>query len=411
MATMSHLIKQNTLYLPILETVAETLYYSTGLPILIFDSNHKILSRKHTSSYFDTYFEDTFTYFPTFIQNLIAMHKTGCYTYSTPHDFSYLVGLILIDEHYYGALLLGPYFPKEMGEHDLNQIMAHHHVPISSRSGLRQVYATIPVLTTMRHHYLQQLILSLLIDSTYANLSPIAYNMLPYKKDKSISFENLPHNYALEIQFLSQVASGNIKEVVRLYEHYICPYYFNTSLALPFRTIKNNILQLVALLSRTVITKHITSDQALSLNTYYVEKIEETVSTKKLRPLTLKLITHFTNIALETPHIAHTNVIKKASDYIHQHFSEPIRLEDVAKHVNLSTNYFSSLFKQEMHMAFAGYLNQVRIKESQYLLGTTIYSIQDIAFSVGFNNQNYFTTIFKKISGITPKQYRMHYTQ
>jgi YesN/AraC family two-component response regulator len=60
-----------------------------------------------------------------------------------------------------------------------------------------------------------------------------------------------------------------------------------------------------------------------------------------------------------------------------------------------------------MRLPFADYVNHARIKESQYLLQTTNHSILDISISVGFNNQNYFTTIFKKLTGITPKQYRM----
>ena len=83
-----------------------------------------------------------------------------------------------------------------------------------------------------------------------------------------------------------------------------------------------------------------------------------------------------------------------------------VTLEDVANEVHLAPSYFSTLFKQSTGSSFREYLNMVRIEESKRLLMTTEHSISDIALATGFEDQSYFTKIFKKHTGLTPKQYR-----
>ena len=98
--------------------------------------------------------------------------------------------------------------------------------------------------------------------------------------------------------------------------------------------------------------------------------------------------------------------MKKALSYISRNFASPITLEDVAKQVHLNPAYFSSIFKQSIGSSFKEYLNMVRIEESKRLLANTDYSVIDIAIATGFEDQSYFSKVFKKYTGLTPKQYR-----
>lgn len=98
--------------------------------------------------------------------------------------------------------------------------------------------------------------------------------------------------------------------------------------------------------------------------------------------------------------------MKSAISYIRQNFTKPITLEDTASYVRLNPAYFSTLFKQTFHTTFKEYLNRLRIEESKALLNRTDYPIIDISAAVGFENQSYFSKVFKKYTGLTPKQYR-----
>jgi YesN/AraC family two-component response regulator len=64
------------------------------------------------------------------------------------------------------------------------------------------------------------------------------------------------------------------------------------------------------------------------------------------------------------------------------------------------------LFKQEMGVTFTDYLNQVRINKSCELLTNTSLNLIDVSLQAGFDDQSYFSKVFKKLKGITPKSYR-----
>jgi two-component system response regulator YesN len=100
------------------------------------------------------------------------------------------------------------------------------------------------------------------------------------------------------------------------------------------------------------------------------------------------------------------NPIKSAVQFIEEHFAEPISLQDVADLVYLSPSYFSRLFKTEMGVTFTEYLTQYRIQRSKMLLRVTTLPIEIVANSAGFSNASYFSTIFKRLEGRTPSEYR-----
>ncbi|WP_455544108.1 helix-turn-helix domain-containing protein [Intestinibacter sp.] len=100
--------------------------------------------------------------------------------------------------------------------------------------------------------------------------------------------------------------------------------------------------------------------------------------------------------------------IKKAIEYVHKHYDKNINIDDLCEYLNLNKSYFCSTFKSATGHTFCHFLNHFRIEKSKILLLETDLSILQIAIYVGFNNQNYYSTIFKKFTGKTPFQYRLH---
>ncbi|MCL1990048.1 MAG: AraC family transcriptional regulator [Defluviitaleaceae bacterium] len=98
--------------------------------------------------------------------------------------------------------------------------------------------------------------------------------------------------------------------------------------------------------------------------------------------------------------------IAKGIEYIQAHYAQSISLQDMSNELNLNLYYFCSLFKSETGLNFNQYLNQLRIDKSKALLVRTQDSIVDIAMAVGFNNHTYFSLTFKKLTGMTPTEYR-----
>lgn len=103
----------------------------------------------------------------------------------------------------------------------------------------------------------------------------------------------------------------------------------------------------------------------------------------------------------------HHSVIQKARQYIEAHFADPdISLHSVAEEVNFSPNHFSTIFSQEKGETFIEYLTAVRIEKSKELLMSTQKRSADIAYEVGFGDPHYFSFIFKKTTGMSPREFR-----
>lgn len=99
-------------------------------------------------------------------------------------------------------------------------------------------------------------------------------------------------------------------------------------------------------------------------------------------------------------------LVRQAMAYIHEHYADPISREDIARHVGLSEDYLTACFHQELAKTPIVYLNSYRVQQAKRLLVNTAQSITEIALAVGFSDSGYFTRVFKREVGSTPRDYR-----
>lgn len=99
-------------------------------------------------------------------------------------------------------------------------------------------------------------------------------------------------------------------------------------------------------------------------------------------------------------------LVRNAVKYIEEHYGASLSYKDVAKEVYVSPSYFLSLFKRETGLTFVDYLTELRMERAKALLAGSDKSITEIAYEVGFNNSNYFSSTFRRLVGTTAKEYR-----
>ena len=105
---------------------------------------------------------------------------------------------------------------------------------------------------------------------------------------------------------------------------------------------------------------------------------------------------------------AHGNKhMKSALRFIHDNFSRSISVNDISKHVGISPSYLYRLFMKTQNISPSDYLTEYRIDHACVLLRTGKYIVGEVANSVGYEDQLYFSRSFKKIKGIPPSEY-MH---
>ncbi|MBS5522810.1 MAG: helix-turn-helix transcriptional regulator [Clostridiales bacterium] len=101
--------------------------------------------------------------------------------------------------------------------------------------------------------------------------------------------------------------------------------------------------------------------------------------------------------------------VEHACNYIDSHLCEELSLELVARRVYVSKTYLSQMFKERTGHSFTEYVNNQRIVKARRLLLTTDLKIDQIAESCGFFSSTYFSTAFKKNTGMTPRAFRQRY--
>ncbi len=99
------------------------------------------------------------------------------------------------------------------------------------------------------------------------------------------------------------------------------------------------------------------------------------------------------------------SAINKAKQYIDNNYMKELTLDDVSRIVNISSYYFSKMFKEETGENFIDYLTKLRIEAAKKLLKTTNKSMKEISLEVGYSDPNYFSRNFKKYTGKTPTDY------
>jgi AraC-like DNA-binding protein/ligand-binding sensor protein len=99
-------------------------------------------------------------------------------------------------------------------------------------------------------------------------------------------------------------------------------------------------------------------------------------------------------------------MIRRAKDYIANHKFETIRLEQIARALNVSTFHFCRKFKMETGVTFVDYVNRMRIERAKVLLQNSSLRVSEIAYEVGFESLTHFNRTFRNLVRSSPTEYR-----
>lgn len=172
------------------------------------------------------------------------------------------------------------------------------------------------------------------------------------------------------------------------------------------RSNKNHIITLITLVSRAAIDGGLHEEVAFSLHDRFIQQVEELNRLDEIRSLAGDVLYTFAEKVKQVKDERYSKTITTCKDYIYKHIYDDINHNDIANKVELSPKYLSYLFKKEVGMTVSEYIQQSKIEEVKKLLTYRKTPISEICSLLNFNDQSYFTKVFKKVVGITPKQYR-----
>lgn len=338
----------------------------------------------------------------------------GFYVRLCPHSLLIWAAPVISEGVMRAAIVGGPAMVVEADE-VIAELRAAGGIPKGRERGLRAALDSACRVTPRRAASLGELLADMasavarssVLDSrrdreqAHARISEYIHDL---KADSDAGGSARPYPIEKERELLQAISRGDKPEAQRLLNEILGFIFFSTGS--DARAVKARVLELVVLLSRAALEGGADIELIFGLNYKYLEEVARMRSVDDLALWLSGIMVRFTDLVLPLDGVKHADAMQKAVKYVNAHYAEEITLEDVARSVKLSPTYFSKLFSEEMGCRFTSYLNGLRVERSKLLLRDTDIPLVDIAGLVGYEDQSYFTKVFRKVAGLSPGKYR-----
>ena len=223
--------------------------------------------------------------------------------------------------------------------------------------------------------------------------------------DPSQDMFYLEERYDVERQLMQAVSTGQIPKAELLFST-LSKYQFESRSTNALRNTKNYLIILNTLLRVAVRNGDVPPFHIDKLSSAYAHKIEATTSSNAGMALMKEMVRKYCLLVKNHSMKGYSLLIRKVLTQIDYDLTADLGLKNLATQLNVNPSYLSTLFKKETGSTLTEYVNQKRIEHAVFLLNSSGLQIQMIAQYSGIPDVNYFTKTFKKIIGITPKEYR-----
>ncbi len=340
----------------------------------------------------------------------------GKYIFFCPLGLAHWASPITADGSMRGAILGGPAMLLEPDDFLIDDIINKFDVSEDIHKRLREYINEAPVIKTEKANSLADLlyIVASYLSTPDSDYYADAKEQMEQQSDISEYVQHIKTvgdagecgTYPLEKEkeLMSLISIGDKANSQRVLNEIFGHIFFSSGGN--FEVIKSRVLELIVLLSRAALEGGADIEQIFGLNYRYLSQIHKFETVEELTYWLSKIMARFTDCVFNLVDVKHVDVIYRAISYIRQNYMKKITLEEVASHVYLSPSYFSKIFKDEMKCNFNEYLNHVRIEMSKKLLMDPGVPLVDVSSLVGYEDQSYFSKVFKKITGVSPGKYR-----
>ncbi|MEG0075873.1 MAG: helix-turn-helix domain-containing protein [Eubacterium sp.] len=392
-------------------------YHATEVPVTIYDKNTFPLwigfEEQKICRYFNLPDSEI-----NICQNALHFSSTWAHRLGEPYIFVCPSGFVniaiaLLDgQTFMGSVIAGPIAMGTIEESTIRDMFRIH------RASPEVLYSTTLFIRNMKIFSPSQVnhlanLLNAAIMSLYPNTETYEKLNTEYHEQSEIGEEihrhkqqNIPlvYPYEKEQELVRQVKEGDHDGA-----QITLKFLVNEILLIEggnLEVIKARILELVTILSRASVEGGASLEKIFGLNLDLITELNKIDSLQVLSTWTAKITDHFTKNIFNNIYSGDSYLINQAIEHTKTNYMNKITLQKLANYLHVSDSYLSKLFKAETGISFTQYINEIRINRSKELLQNTNMSIVEVALFVGYEDQSYFTKVFKKIVGITPKKYQ-----
>lgn len=227
--------------------------------------------------------------------------------------------------------------------------------------------------------------------------------------DTGRSGDAAPHNSASAEQLLlSLIESGKTDELKRLLRN-VMTIDANMGVTAndSIRSFKNIFVTSAAMASRAAVRGGLDYEMAMTASDTFLQKMETLGNYNDIHALWRQMLIYFTEQAEKSHRLSKTSrLAQRVANHVSAHIRDKISAASIAGELGLNRSYLCRRFKQDTGLNLTEYIRQAKVNEARYLLSSSRDSLGEIAYLLGFSSQNYFQTVFRKITGSTPQNYR-----
>lgn len=233
---------------------------------------------------------------------------------------------------------------------------------------------------------------------------------------KNLERQNIHPPYNQELRELHCIENGDLDLLEKIIPKSHNDSYNAILSKNPIRNIKNLGIVVVTLACRAAIRGGIDPEISFSLSDTYINRIETLADYNSIEKLMrqsqyeyAKLVNDFKNVSNKDSNKNQNLYIEQCKNYIFSHLHDKIKIPEIATELSLNPNYLSVLFRKYEGLSIKEFIISEKIKIVKKLLIHSDYSYIEIAACMSFSSQSHLEKQFKKLTGITLKQYREKY--
>lgn len=316
-------------------------------------------------------------------------------------------------------LVIGPYMVKAFEPMELLELAEKNGVPVAKMRDFEKYCNGLPVVGDEGQ-------LIALVDSfgefiwngesnynfaefeLETNLEEISMiiNKSVNDNENSWNYKMIESRYSYENEFLYAITQGNYHKAKHLISKISPENFFEQRNSDPIRDLKNYCIILNTLFRKAVERGGVHPIHIDSVSAEIAKKIELRSTVDDIQKLMFDMVKIYCQLVNKHSVKDYSPTVQKVIVMIESDLSSDLALSEIASTLNINASYLSTVFKKETGKTITSYVNEKRVELAQELLKTTNLQIQTIAQYCGIFDVHYFTRLFKKITGISPKEYR-----
>lgn len=391
--------------------ICNVLFSLTNLDVKLIDQEENILLQLDSLTMPASLQKTDVKYFKM-VDTLQKHPPTSYYYHTNTYGLDYITAGIWRNELYYGAIIVGPFVATVPDDAFISNIISKNNLPVSEHKPLIEFYKSLAIVNSSTSSSIGATLVNL-CNHTYLKSQLITSSALNPTRNKEKLKERIVNRidiiefrYEKEKTLMNAITRGDKEEIKKLTGSLSDAYLDKRIPESPIRGFKNLLIVLNTLCRIAAKNGGVHPIYIHNISEKFAILIERAPNLPYLNDLNKMMLEEYCDLVKEYSTRQYSAIVKKAVDYIKLHFESPLTLQGIADIIHVNSSHLSRKFKEDTGLSLIDFINLNRIEAAKLYLQSNTSSITEIAFIVGFNDVNYFSRVFKKVTGLTPSQYR-----